>query len=69
MLKIALVTVGFLSLFTFGAVSSIAGSTRCTVTEVSGTTVTIDCGKKADKFTVGDKVKVKAPKTAAIEGC
>ena len=47
---------------------SMAAYVRCTVKAVDGDTVTMDC-KKADKLNVGDKVKVKAKKRRAIEGC
>jgi hypothetical protein len=51
------------------ASSSIAASAKCTVTAVDKSVVTLDCGDKADKFTVGAKVKVKTAKKKAIEGC
>ncbi len=40
----------------------------CEVKAVEGTTVTLDCGKKAEKFKAGMKVKVKAAKKK-VEGC
>jgi len=46
-----------------------AGSTKCTVTEVTDTMVILDCGKAADKLKAGDAVKVKTAKRKAIEGC
>lgn len=55
--------------FTVSAASvSMAASVKCTVKAVDGNTVTMDC-KKASKLNVGDKVKVKAAKKKAIEGC
>lgn len=48
---------------------SMAGSVKCTVKSVDGSTVTMDCGKKASKLAVGSKCKVKAEKKKAIEGC
>ena len=48
---------------------SMAASVKCTVTAVDGSTVTMDCGKKASKLSVGSKCKVKADKKKAIEGC
>jgi cytochrome c oxidase assembly protein Cox11 len=48
---------------------SMAGKVKCEVTAVDGHTVTLDCGKKAKKLHVGDKVDVKAKKAAAVEGC
>ena len=51
------------------ASSSIAASAKCTVTAVDESLVTLDCGKKAEKFTVGAEVKVKTAKKKAIEGC
>lgn len=50
------------------AVVSFAASVECTVKSVSGSTVTLDC-KKASKLKEGSKVKVKAAKKKAIEGC
>jgi hypothetical protein len=51
------------------ATMSVAASVKCEVKSVEGSTVTLDCGDKADKLHVGDKVKVKAAKKKAIEGC
>lgn len=51
------------------AVASFAASVTCEVKSVSGSTVTLDCGKKAKKLKEGSKVKVKAAKKKAIEGC
>ncbi len=54
---------------------SVAGvslaATKCTgkVKAVEGTVLTIDCGKKAKKFSAGDKVQVKKKKATAVEGC
>ncbi len=54
---------------------SVAGvslaSTKCKgeVTAVEGTVLTIECGKKAKKFKVGDKVQVKKKKATQVEGC
>ncbi len=52
--------------FTASAASvSLAGSVKCTVKSVDGSTVTMDCAKG---LKAGDSVKVKAKKKA-IEGC
>ncbi len=48
---------------------SMAASVKCTVIAVDGNKVTMDCGKKASKFSVGNKCKVKDEKKKAIEGC
>ena len=48
---------------------SMAAKVKCEVTGVEGDIVTLDCGKKANKLKKGDKVDVKAKKTAAVEGC
>ncbi len=48
---------------------SMAASVKCTVTAVDGHNVTMDCGSKASKLSVGTAVKVKAEKKKAIEGC
>ena len=48
---------------------SMAADVKCTVTAVDGNNVTMDCGKKASKLSAGTKVKVKAEKKKAIEGC
>lgn len=56
-----------LALCTAGA--GFAAKVNCTVDAVDGDKVTMTC-EKADKMTVGDKVKVStAKKGAAIEGC
>jgi len=51
------------------ASSSIAASAKCTVTSVDKSVVTLDCGNKAEKFSVGAEVKVKSVKKKAVEGC
>jgi len=49
---------------------SFAGSTKCEVTAVDGSKVTMDCGDDADNFDKGTKVLVKVKKSRkAIEGC
>ncbi len=46
-----------------------AAKLKCTVDAVDGKKVTLTC-KKADKLSVGDKVKVSPPKKkSAVEGC
>ncbi len=46
-----------------------AKKVKCTVEKVEGDKVTMVC-KKADKFKVGDKLKIApAKKKAAVEGC
>ncbi|MEA3547415.1 MAG: hypothetical protein U9R66_07100 [Thermodesulfobacteriota bacterium] len=47
---------------------SMAAKVKCEVTGVDGDNVTMKC-KKASKLKVGDKVDVKAKKSAAVEGC
>jgi len=56
--------------------SALAGSVKCTVVDIDDSIlpesqnkiVTLEC-KEVDKFVLGQKVKVKLPKTKAIEGC
>ncbi len=50
------------------SVSMASKKATCEVKAVEGTTVTLDCGKKAEKFKAGMKVKVKAAKKK-VEGC
>ena len=56
-------------LITASASSSIAASAKCTVTAIDKSVVTLDCGDKAEQFSVDTKVKVKSAKKKAIEGC
>ena len=50
--------------------ASMAAKVKCTVESVDGEKVILNCGKKADKFKEGDKLKVPtAKKGAAVEGC
>ncbi|WP_456388613.1 hypothetical protein [Desulfolithobacter sp.] len=49
--------------------SVLAATGKCTVTEIKENVVVLDCGKKAAKFKVNDKVKIKTIKKKAIEGC
>ena len=52
------------------AAVSLAASVKCEVKSVDGSTVTLDCGKKASKMKAGDKVKVKVKGGGGgIEGC
>ncbi|HIJ78444.1 MAG: hypothetical protein OEY01_04520 [Desulfobulbaceae bacterium] len=50
------------------AAVGMAASVNCEVKSVDGNTVTMEC-KKADSLKAGQKVKVKASKATAIEGC
>ncbi len=61
-----LVLAGVFALSSAGIV--LAGSVNCTVDKVEGDKVTMTC-KSADKLKAGAKVKVKASKKKAIEGC
>jgi len=58
-----------LALFAFTAPMALAGSARCTVTEIRDNVVVMDCGKTSAKLHHGDKVKVRINKKKAIEGC
>jgi len=50
--------------------SAYAATLKCTVEQVEGDVITMNCGEKAATLAVGTEVKVKAAKTsAAIEGC
>ncbi len=65
----ALIT-GLAFLSTVAMAGTITAKTVCKVTAVKGSTVTLDCGDKAEDFATGMKVQVKAKKKAkAIEGC
>ncbi len=49
---------------------SLAGKyIKCEVKSVEGSTVTLDCGKKASKVAKWTKVKIKNAKKKAVEGC
>lgn len=55
--------------FTFCITGNVfAAKLKCTVESVEEDKVVMTC-EKADKMTVGDKVKVTLPRKAAIEGC
>lgn len=45
-----------------------AASVKCTIDSVDGDKVTMTC-KKVGKLKAGDKVKLKADKKKAYEGC
>ena len=48
---------------------SVAAKLKCTVEDVKGDIVTLECAK-ADKLKIGDKLKISPPKKgAAVEGC
>ncbi|MDH3393075.1 MAG: hypothetical protein OEL66_03640 [Desulfobulbaceae bacterium] len=59
--------------FTLSTVAvSFAARVKCEVKSVEGSTVTLDCGKKASKLKVGTTVKVKPGKVRnddVVEGC
>lgn len=51
-------------------VTANAATLKCTVEQVEGNVVTMDCGDKAATLSAGTKIKVKTVTTsAAIEGC
>lgn len=62
-----IVTVVMVAAFALSAGTALAASETCTVDAVDGDKVTMTC--KASKMKAGDKVKVKAAKKKAIEGC
>lgn len=62
-----IVTVAMVIAFALSAGSALAASDKCTVDAVDGDKVTMTC--KGTKMKAGDKVKVKAAKKAAVEGC
>ena len=63
-----IVTLAMVAAFVISTGVAFAGTVKCTVDKVEGTTVTMTC-KKADKLKAGDNVKVKVAKAKAIEGC
>jgi len=68
-LKRTSILLATLAFFAFTAPMALAGSARCTVTEINNNVVTLDCGKTSAKLHQGDKVKVRISKKKAIEGC
>jgi hypothetical protein len=66
-----LITVATLAIFLLATSASgvLAASAKCKVTGVENNVVTLDCGDKAEKLSVGTVVKVKTEKKKAIEGC
>jgi hypothetical protein len=54
-----------------GMAASVYGAVRaqCTVKEVKGNEVILDCGEKNDKIKVGDIVKLRVKEIKPIEGC
>ncbi len=69
MFKKTSILLAAIALFTFTVPAAMAATAKCTVTEVKDAVVTLDCGKKAARLKVGDKVKVKAEKKKGYEGC
>lgn len=63
-----LVIATMVTAFVLSSSMVMAAAVKCTVDSVDGDKVTMTC-KKADKLKAGDKVKVKAAKKAAYEGC
>lgn len=66
-----LITTATLAIFLIATSASgvLAASAKCTVTAIENNVVTLDCGDKAEKLSVGTIVKVKSEKKKAIEGC
>lgn len=59
------------ALIAFLTISVQAATLKCTVEKIEGDIITMDCGEKSAKLTVGAKVKVKTvkKKSSVIEGC
>ncbi len=65
---LALILALVLSAFTVNF--SVATTFKCTVDEVDGDKIVLNCGDDAAKIESGTQVKIKTVKTAAaIEGC
>lgn len=69
MLKKITLLLATIAMFTLTSSATMAASSKCTVTEIKDSVVTLDCGTTAAKMKVGDKVKIKTAKKKAIEGC
>jgi hypothetical protein len=69
MMKQLLATILVSALFVCTATTSFAASAKCTVVEISGDHLVIDCGEKGKKFGEGTKIKIKTVKVAQVEGC
>ncbi len=63
------IAVLLLSLTVFAAVP-FAASNKCSVTEVDGKKLVLECERNNNQFEAGDQVKIKSVKKgAAVEGC
>ncbi len=69
-MKTTLALIFALALSVFTVNLGLATTLKCTVDNVDGEKVVLNCGDNAAKIEAGMKVKIKAIKTtAAIEGC
>ena len=49
---------------------ALAASGKCTIIEITGKKMVIECDQQAGTFKSGDKIKIKSSKTGgAVEGC
>ena len=69
MFKQTSILLAAIALFAFTVPAAMASTTKCTVKGIENHVVTLDCGNKAARLKIGDKVKVKADKKKAVEGC
>lgn len=49
--------------------TSYGASAKCTIVEINGNRMIVNCEKVLKKFTEGTKIKIKSDKTKRIEGC
>ncbi len=49
--------------------NAIAASGKCTVVEVQGQRMIIDCEQRTKGFAEGSKIKIKTEKKKVVEGC
>lgn len=69
-MKKKLISLTLASLFLVSTAGiSLARTVKCEVKSVDGASVVLDCGSKASKLKVGQKVKVKPKRKVMIEGC
>jgi len=60
----------FAGIFTVAAGVAGAASGKCTVVEVKGDRVVLECSQQAGKMQKGDKIKIKSSRAGgAVEGC
>lgn len=68
-MKTVVCIVTLLLLLTGSFSTALAASGKCTVVEVQGQRMIIECDQRTKGFSQGSKIKIKTDRKKAVEGC